>query len=764
MKVLFVINQLFKGGAETALINLISAMPSEKYQIDLLIYDQIDLPDTVTLIPNVPSHVNVYNTAENEKKLAYIKKAVFKIRKKLTGRTAFRKGAYKILNENQYDIAISFGEWFSCSLVANYAKARWKYVWIHADADKADFFHPDIHLYHECFDGFIFVSNNSKLSAEKQYPFLRNRGCIINNIINQEDVLEKSAHAPSVPLPEDNLPRLVTVANVRPEKNHVRQVRVMKKLFDMGLRFYWINVGSQAIPKLNEKIAAEIRSAGLENYFLFTGATENPYSVVRSCDAVCVLSDHESWSMVITEAKAIGTPVIATKTSGALEQIIHKENGILCDFDEEDIADKIREFLTDSAVGERIRKNLRGFSSATDTLSALDALFTNQKKLLYVFDDINYMSGARAATLLQADYMRELLHVDLFSVTAPNDEELPSKYRITDIEANESFKCLSVPARMVLSDKEYSKKLKLLRIAYAISVRLGMDIPFYQHLLKKELKSRFNAYDYIIVVSEASRLRHFVATLDNPQKIQWIHTDYIAWKNLNGWTEKFTSNDKKTYKKYDNIVCLSDSLRDKFTSYYPHLKDKVVTIPNLIDYEKIIEKSNQDFEIKVDKSKLNLITIGRMEEEKRYDQILLVAKVLKERGVNFSWYLVGDGNLFETHKAMCREMNLSENVIFTGYLNNACPLLKQCDIFILLSEYEGTPVTIDEAKVLGVPVLAKNVGGIADQITNTAGMTLSSISANDIINFKYGSYIRMKTREFQEYNSQITEKLKSILE
>jgi len=764
MKVLFVINQLFKGGAETALVNLIAAMPPEKYQIDLLIYDQIDLPDTVTLIPNIPSHVKVYNTAEGEKKLAYIKKGIFKIRKKITGRTAFRKDAYRVLKENEYDIAISFGEWFSCSLVANFAKARWKYVWIHADADKADFFHPDIHLYHQCFDGFIFVSNNSKLSAEKQYPFLRNRGYIINNIINQDEVLEKSAHTPSVPLPEDGLPRLVTVANVRPEKNHVRQVRVMKKLFDMGLRFYWINVGSQAIPKLNEKIAAEIRSAGLEDYFLFTGATENPYSVVRRCDAVCVLSDHESWSMVITEAKAIGTPVIATKTSGALEQIIHKENGILCDFDEEDIADKIREFLTDSAIAERIRKNLRGFSSATDTLSALDALFTNQKKLLYVFDDINYMSGARGATLLQADYMRELLHVDLFSVTAPKDEKLPSKYRITDIEANESFKCLSVPTRQVLSGKEYSKKLKLLRIAYAVFVRIGMDIPFYQKHLKKGLKAQFNTYDYIIVVSEASRLRHFVATLDNPKKIQWIHTDYIAWKSLNSWTEKFTSNDKKTYKKYDNIVCLSDSLRDKFASYYPELQDKVIAIPNLIDYGRILEKSNQNFEIQVDKSKLNLITIGRMEAEKRYDRILQVAKELKERGLDFTWYLVGGGDLLDGHKALSREMNLSENVIFTGYLDNACPLLKQCDVFILLSEYEGTPVTIDEAKVLGIPVLAQDVGGIADQITDTVGMTLASISANDIINFKYDSYVGLKTHEFQEYNRQITEKLKSILE
>ncbi len=768
MKVLFVINQLFKGGAETALVNLISAMPTEKYQVDLLIYDQIDLPDTVTLIPNIPSHVKVYNTAEREKKLAYIKKAIFKVCKKITGRTVFRKKAYRVFEENAYDIAISFGEWFSCSLVANRAKARWKYVWIHADADKADFFHPDIHLYHECFDGFIFVSKNSKLAAEKQYPFLKNRGYIINNIINQDEVVEKSAESPSVSLPDGNLPRLVTVANVRPEKNHVRQIRVMKKLFDEGLRFYWINVGAQANPKLNEKIDAEIRKAGLEDYFLFTGATENPYSVIKRCDAVCVLSDHESWSMVITEAKAIGTPVIATKTSGALEQIIHKENGILCDFDEEDIADKIREFLTDSAIAERIRKNLRGFSSATDTLGALDALFTNQKKLIYVFDDINYMSGARAATLMQADYLRNLMRVDLFSVCALKDEALYSKYRVIDIENNESFKCLSVPTREVLASKEYSKRAKLKRITFAIRVKLGIDIPFYEKLLKKELCRIFDGYDYIIVVSEASRLRHFVATLQNPKKIQWIHTDYTAWRDHSNWTRKFTSNDGKTYEKYDAIVCLSDKLRDKLTSHYPHLSDKIITVPNLIDYENIIKKANADFEIKTDKSKLNLITIGRMEEEKRFDRILLLAKELKESGVNFSWYLVGDGKLLESYKSMCRDMNLTENVIFAGYLDNACPLLKQCDIFILLSEYEGTPVTIDEAKVLGVPVLAIDVGGIADQLEDGKyGKTLSHITADDIISFANDSKNITQffsSNEFNEYTNLIHNKISKLLE
>ncbi len=764
MRVLFVINQLFRGGAETALVNLLSAMSPEKYEVDLMVYDQIDLPDTVSLIPKVPAYVKVHNIAKNEKKLAYIKKAIFKVFKKLTGRTAFRRSAYKVLEENEYDVAISFGEWFSPSLVAKYARARWKYVWIHSDADKADFFHPDVPLYQDFFDGFIFVSDNSRISAENYCPFIKGRSHIVNNMINEAEVTEKTKLSSGIDIPKDSLPRLVTVANVRPEKNHIRQVRVMKKLFDEGLRFYWLNVGSQSNSALSEKITAEIRAAGLENYFIFTGVTDNPYSVMKESDAVCVLSDHESWSMVITEAKTLGVPVIATKTSGALEQIVHGESGILCDFDEDDIAEKIRELLEDESIGKTIRENLSGFSSAKDASLQLDALLTNQNKLLYVFDDINYKSGARAATLLQADSLREKMHVDFFSVTASNDRELLSKYRIIDIENNKKFKCLSVPTREVLKSSEYSKKVKLLRILYAILVRLGMDTPLYKKLLKKELSAIFNAYDAIIVVSEASKLRHFVSTLKNPKKIQWIHTDYVAWRKHSNWTKKITAHDKKTYKKYDKIVCLSDSLRKKFAEFYPSLKNKVVAIPNLIDYDTIVKNGLEKSEFEVDKSKLNLITIGRMESEKRYDSVLLLASELKERGVNFSWYLAGDGPMLEKYKATCQDMNLSDSVIFTGYIDNVCPLLKQCDLFVLLSEYEGTPVTIDEAKVLGTPVLAKGVGGIKDQITDSFGKAPSSVSSDDIINFNRAFSVKTDKNQFEKYNNKIAEQLKSILE
>ena len=70
------------------------------------------------------------------------------------------------------------------------------------------------------------------------------------------------------------------------------------------------------------------------------------------------------------------------------------------------------------------------------------------------------------------------------------------------------------------------------------------------------------------------------------------------------------------------------------------------------------------------------------------------------------------------------KMQLNDEVILTGKLENPYPLLKQCNCLVLWSDYEGTPVTIDEAGVLGIPVLANDVGGVREQIAGTPGSSI----------------------------------------
>lgn len=720
-KILFVINQFFKGGAETALLNLFQCLSPDEEDVDFLIFDQIDLPDTISLVQKIPSWIHVINVAGHEAKWAFVKKAWFKACKKLTRRQLFRKTAVDYVRKHVYDAAISYGEWFSSSLVAKYVNASRKYVWIHADMDKADFLNPDIERLHGYFDGFIFASGASMKSAMQKYAFLNHCSCVVNNVVNDKEICRQAWEEVELPEGAKNRPVLLTVANLRPEKNHLRQVEAMRILRNRGIDFCWLNIGSTANPEQTGVIRRAISAAGLEHDFLLLGARENPYAYMKHADAVCVLSDHESWSMVIIEAKTLGIPVIATNTSGAREQIVHGETGVLCDFSAEDIADQIQAFLSNPSMQAHIRAQLSAFGGKEDCLAQFDGVIRNDKKRdLYVFDNINYHSGMRTAGLLRMEQQRdkENKRVDAFSIEPCTDEAIGSKWRVLDLKHQKAFKCLSVPCRHVLFSDQYRLHHKIIRCLYALSVRLKMAETLCGWLLFHSVKGIMERYDAVYLMSEASKARSGVARLTHPRKIQFIHTDYAAWKNLNSWTKSITAHDAQIYARYDEIACLSKRLADRFCGIYPQLSDKVTVIPNLIPASEILRKAAQSCPYNVEEACLNLITIGRMEWEKRYDRLLKIARQLKEMGICFHWYFVGDGNLMDEVQEQRRCLGLESEVTLTGAMENPYPLLKRCDWFVLLSEYEGTPVTIEEAKVLGVPVLACDVGGIADQLEN----------------------------------------------
>lgn len=768
-KILFVINQFFKGGAETSLLNLLHILSPEKYEIDFMIFDQFDLPNTISLISQIPAWIHVINICENEKKMAFVKKACFKIYRKVTKQQLFRQSAFEYLKSRKYDAAVSFGEWFSSALVAVHTIAKRKYVWIHADMDKAAFVHPDIAGYEQYFDGFLFASELSRNGAVKKYPFLVKRSMVVHNPVDRNTLLAKSSEKTS-PLFTDGLPVLLTVANVRREKNHMRQIRVMQRLRSEGLDFHWVNIGSLADMLLVQQLKREITVTGLEDRFHLVGPKENPYPYMKMANAVCVFSDHESWSMVITEAKALSIPVIATRTSGALEQIIPNQTGILCDFTEEAITEKLSTYLNDPSLQARIRKNLMELSAhENDTLEALEPiLLCNKKKLLYVVDDANYVSGARNAALMQIACLRKNLDTDLFSAQACRDPSVLELCRVIDLAGNRSFCSLLRPFREVWKSGQYSIPTKLQRLFYTVCVRAGKESAFCNRLLGKEMAYVLEGYDTVCVLSEASKFRAFVSGLSGPRKIQWIHTDYAAWRETSEWTRNITKNDAAIYSGFDAIVCLSERLRTRFLQLYPEFCSKTAAIPNLVHYEEIRKDAGENCPVSVNTDVCNLITVGRMETEKRYDRVLETAAVLKKRGFLFHWYLVGDGNLYDRISRSREELHLCDEITLTGNLENPYPLMRHCDFFVLLSDYEGTPVTIDEAKVLGLPVLATNVGGIADQLQEGKYGDLVSNNGEEIAAaiIKAEKNCREKGRgptEFKKENQTALEKIKRII-
>lgn len=374
-KLLFVITQFYKGGAENSLLNLFRLMNPNQYDVDFLILNQVEYQDVTSLIGQVPEWIRVYDALKEGRKETITEQFIKKVYRRIFRAETYGLSAIHAIKGKTYDAAFSFGEWLSPAFVADKVNAKKKYVWIHIDIDKADFINTDeLFKYDNKISRYIFVSEKSRQGAIQRCTKIEKKTAIVHNFLNVKDIIEKSKS----PLDKKYLltPFVLSVGNLREEKNYPRQVEVMRLLKEMGVSIQWLCVGSTVNERVRNEVQEKIKAYHLENDFILCGADENPYRYMKRAEAVMVLSDHESWSLVISEAKILGVPIIATRTSGAEEQIVNGETGIIVDFAPKVIAEQIYMFLKDEKLQVKIRDRLMNAKTITSGLTEFEKLIS----------------------------------------------------------------------------------------------------------------------------------------------------------------------------------------------------------------------------------------------------------------------------------------------------------------------------------------------------------------------------------------------------
>ena len=387
---------------------------------------------------------------------------------------------------------------------------------------------------------------------------------------------------------------------------------------------------------------------GLEDRFLLLGLRENPYPYMKAADAVTVLSDYESWSMVITEAKILGIPVISTPTSGALEQIEDGETGILTGFDAESIADRIEAFLRDAELREKIRHNLTGFDNTQDILNSFHRLVSGENqvskqsnsKILYIIDDINYSGGAHIATKLQIGELLKTKHdVTIFSNKRPvlavrNELSGANFLSWWAVKADKVFsaRLLYCLRSHTLTKSEKRYKMKMSR--YSRRKEPKAELSTFEKYVLPRTADIFSSYDIVCVMSEGSNFKQAVANCAAKRKIQWIHTDYCYWRNTTEWSRKSTKSDGEIWKSYDTIVVLAENIRQSMVELYPHLRDKITVLRNIVPIGKI--RSNAEIRSKKN-IPVHFVTVGRVDFSKDYKRLAIILAGLLKEGYCFTW-------------------------------------------------------------------------------------------------------------------------------
>ena len=127
--------------------------------------------------------------------------------------------------------------------------------------------------------------------------------------------------------------------------------------------------------------------------------------------------------------------------------------------------------------------------------------------------------------------------------------------------------------------------------------------------------------------------------------------------------------------------------------------------------------------------------MGRLEQPKGPGRLLECIPFLNDQGLNFHIFLAGDGT-YRAHLENYVVRNRFETqVTFLGHVSHVeLPLYyNMSDVLVLPSEMEGVPMVILEALACGTPVVASNVGGIPDLVTNNVnGIVLDDLSSKAV--------------------------------
>ena len=201
-----------------------------------------------------------------------------------------------------------------------------------------------------------------------------------------------------------------------------------------------------------------------------------------------------------------------------------------------------------------------------------------------------------------------------------------------------------------------------------------------------------------------------ILLINRPKKIAWVHTDFEKhhWTNV---IFKNKQNEEQTYSRYHQIVTVSVTVQKAFIKAFPLVKSLVKIIYNPIDHEDIIKKGKQ-YEPLPSKSKIRLISIGRLTKVKAYSRLLHIALRLKQSGYAFELWILGDGEEREMLQHYICKKQLEDCVTLWGFQTNPYAFMTQSDLFVCSSISEGYSTAVTEALILGLPVVTTDCSGM----------------------------------------------------
>lgn len=268
-----------------------------------------------------------------------------------------------------------------------------------------------------------------------------------------------------------------------------------------------------------------------------------------------------------------------------------------------------------------------------------------------------------------------------------------------------------------------------------------------------QLGKKCGEYDVAIAYAEGFPTK-VIETVKARKKLVWIHNDY-AFEGA-GAGGKITD-----FGVFDVICCVSKATEESFKRAYSQFKDKTMVLYNVVNEDFIRQRADEIItDTRFDTNHFTIVSVGRVCAQKSFGVIPGIASELKRRGLKFRWYIVGGGpeNEVATVVENIGKEDVGDVVIMLGEKDNPYPFIAKANLYVLTSIYESYPTVINEARVLGIPILSNNIppafemlsdgGAIICPYEEMAGEIERLIADKDL-------YATLKSHQFVNRNAEI---------
>lgn len=363
------------GGTEKALLNMISEIPKDEYEITILMLEEyggflnyiprdvhIEYLKGYTKIKRIlnqpPYKLFLYFLKACKLIKAFNIMSLHLLSKIMRERSIIFKYVLKDYKniEKEFDVAVAYAGPmdFISYFVINKIKARRKIQWIHFDVTKIGFNHKFAAKIYKNFDKIFVVSEEGKNKLVKMLPSLQKKTEVFENYLSPENVRKMADNGEGFGDNFDGV-RILTVGRLSKEKGQDIAISALAKLKQIGYNVRWYCIGEGNERKYYEK---QIREYGLRKDFVLLGSIPNPYPFMKQCDLYVQTSRHEGYCITLAEARCLLKPIITTNFTGAREQIKHEKTGLIIDCNELEIYNAINKLLSNAKMLERFSNNL----------------------------------------------------------------------------------------------------------------------------------------------------------------------------------------------------------------------------------------------------------------------------------------------------------------------------------------------------------------------------------------------------------------------